>query len=126
MAVAIAFAVVNSLLLLAIVGLARRAWRTLAPGAQFPVHGGLSGWDRWWPKERALFIWLFAGAAVWLATIVDMIITVTDTGARSTGGTTVLPAILAIPLVFFLVTEHFALKAARAVDDPTGSGSQPA
>lgn len=119
MPVAIAFAVVNSLLLLWMLGLTRRARRTLPPGAPVPVHGGLGGWDKWWPKERALFGWLFAGTVAWLATVGAMIAVVADAAERSNGGLAALPAALVLPMAILLISEYLAVKAAaRVASDP--------
>jgi hypothetical protein len=118
MAVAIAFAVVNSLLLLWVLALTWRARRTLPPGAQFPVHAGLGGWDKWWPVERALFVWPVIGAVIWLADIVTMVIAVVG-AASSKDGIAAVTAILTIPMIMLPVTEHFALRAARTLSHPT-------
>ena len=113
MPVAIGFAVVSGLLLLWILALARHAWRTLPPGARVPVHGGPRGWDKWRPKESALLIWPVVAGLIWLVNLGIVIYTVIDAAARSKDGAVVVPALLILPMVILLVSEHLALKAAR-------------
>jgi hypothetical protein len=115
MPAAIGYAVVSSLLLLWMLAATRRAWRALPPGAQVPVRRGLGGWKRWQPKESALRLWLAAGAVIWLANIAVVVAVVTGgASARSTGDTAALPGVLLLPMIALLVSEHHALKAARA------------
>jgi len=112
MTVAVAFAVVSGLLLLWMLVLARRAWRTLPPGARVPVHGGVGGWDKWQPKESALLLWPVIGTLIWLLNLGIMIYAVTDAAARAKGSVATVPAVLVVPMVILLVSEHFAVKAA--------------
>ena len=122
-ALAIGFAVVGGLLLIWMLVLTRRAWRTLPPGAQIPVHGGLGGWDKWRPKESALLVWPVVGGLIWLAEAGTAILLAANAAARSNGGLAALPVTLTLPMIILLVTEHYALKAARATG---GVGGTPA
>jgi hypothetical protein len=112
-ALAIGFAVTGGLLLVWMLVLAWRAWRTLPPGAQVPVHGGLGGWDKWRPKENALLVWPVVGGLIWLAEAGTAILLAADAAARSNGGLAALPVTLTLPMIILLITEHYALKAAR-------------
>jgi hypothetical protein len=125
-ALAIGFAVVGSLLLVWMLVLTRRAWRTLPPGAQVPVHGGLGGWDKWRPKESALLVWPVVGGLIWLAEAGTAILLAADAAPRSNGGLAALPVTLTLPMIILLVTEHYALKAARATGGAGGVGGTPA
>jgi hypothetical protein len=125
-ALAIGFAVVGSLLLVWMLVLTRRAWRTLPPGAQVPVHGGLGGWDKWRPKESALLVWPVVGGLIWLAEAGTAILLAADAAARSNGGLAALPVTLTLPMIILLVTEHYALKAAHATGGAGGVGGTPA
>lgn len=120
--VAIGFAVASGLLLFWMFVLTLRAWRTLPPGAPVPVHGGVGGWDKWWPKERALRTWPIVGALIWLITTGTMVFTAAGIPARSKGSPAALPAALILPMVILLVSEHLALKkAARLANGPGAS-----
>jgi len=121
-ALAIGFAVVGGLLLVWMLVLTRRAWRTLPPGAQVPVHGGLGGWDKWRPKESALLVWPVVGGLIWLAEAGTAILLAAAAAARSNGGLAALPVTLTLPMIILLVTEHYALKAARATGGAGGAG----
>jgi hypothetical protein len=120
MPVAIGFAVASGLLLFWMFVLTLRAWRTLPPGTPVPVHGGLGGWDKWWPKERALFTWPVVGSLIWLITAGTMIYAAAGSPPRSKGSLAALPAVLILPMIILLVGEHYALKAAAAT-----SGTNP-
>ncbi|MCL2730809.1 MAG: hypothetical protein FWE15_12400 [Actinomycetia bacterium] len=121
MPVAIGFAVVSGLLMFWMVALARRAWRTLPPGAPVPVHGGPAGWDKWRPKESALLVWPVIAGLIWLVNLGIMIYTVTAAHARSADGTSAMSALLILPMIILLVSEHLALKAAGRAAGESGT-----
>jgi hypothetical protein len=120
MPVAIGFAVVSGLAVLRMVVLARRAWQELPPGALIPVHGGSLGWDKWRPKERALLIWPFGGAVVWVVNVgIAVFVAV---AAKSADGADVLTGVLVIPVIILAVSEQLALKAARKASQSGSHG----
>lgn len=115
---AVGFAVVSGLLLFWMLALTRRAWRRLPPGALVPVHGGLAGWDRWRPKESALLLWPVVAGLIWLVNLGIMIYALTGPAARPADSAVLTSALLLLPMIILLASEHFALKAAtRAASD---------
>jgi hypothetical protein len=90
------------------------------------VHGGLGGWDKWRPKESALQVWPVVGGLIWLAEAGTAILLAAAAAARSNGGLAALPVTLTLPMIILLVTEHYALKAARATGGAGGVGGTPA
>jgi hypothetical protein len=130
MPVAIACAVVNSALLLGMLALARQAWRMLPPGAPVPAHGGVGGWDRWWPKEKGLLAWCCAGAVIWLICVAVPIFVVAEATSARGGG--VASVVFLFPMILLLASEYYALRTARVVaretaleDQAAGLGSSP-
>jgi hypothetical protein len=117
MAAAIGLAVLNGVLFAWMTALARDAWRALPPGAPVPVHGGVAGWERWRPKERALRLWPIAGGAFWLGSLVILGLVAAGVTGRSAAGADSVAAVLAVALLVLLPCEYLALKAARAVSD---------
>jgi hypothetical protein len=112
MPVAVGLAVVSGLLLVWILVLARHAWRTLPPGAQVPVHGGLAGWNRWRPKESALLLWPVIAGFIWLMNLGVMVYTVTDAAAKAKDSAATVSVLLILPMLILLISEHLALRAA--------------
>jgi hypothetical protein len=80
----------------------------------FAVAGGL------------LLVWPVVGGLIFLAEAGTAILLAADAAARSNGGLAALPVTLTLPMIILLITEHYALKAARSASGAGGAGGAPA
>lgn len=118
MAIAVTVEVVNSLLLIGMLALARHAWLMMPPSAPFPRldrAGRLN--EEWDFKENVLGFWLFADAVIWLGTSVILMGAIfAGSQAMTLGQTTMLPFALIFPGIV-LAFQRSGLAKARALED---------
>jgi hypothetical protein len=101
----VALLAIDSVLLLAMIGVSLFGASALPPGAQVPVHFGPSAYNNWVPKGIGLLVWPVGGAAIYVALALHA------RGHQASGGSG-LPVGLTIALVVILVTQAGALKVA--------------
>jgi hypothetical protein len=97
--------VIDSVLLLAMIGVSLFGASALPPGAKVPIHFGPGAYNNWVPKSVGLLVWPAGGAAVYVALALHA-------RGHQAGGGSGLPVGLTIALVVILVTQVGALKVA--------------
>ena len=97
--------VIDSLLLLGMVGVSLYGASALPPGAQVPIHFGPGAFNNWVPKSVGLVLWPAGGAVVYVLLVLHA------RGQQANGGSG-LPTGLTIALVVILITQVGALKVA--------------
>jgi hypothetical protein len=103
--VSVALLVIDSLLLLGMVGVSLYGASALPPGARVPIHFGPGAYNNWVPKNLGLLLWPVGGAVVY-------VILALNARSQQADGGSGLPAGLTIALVVMLVTEVGALRVA--------------
>jgi hypothetical protein len=101
----VALLVIDSLLLLGMVGVSLYGASALPPGARVPIHFGPGAYNNWVPKSVGLLLWPLGGGVVYV------ILAVHARSQQADGGSG-LPAGLTIALVVMLATEVGALRVA--------------
>jgi hypothetical protein len=101
----VALLVIDSLLLLGMVGVSLYGASALPPGARVPVHFGPGAYNNWVPKSVGLLLWPLGGGVVY------GILAVHARSQQADGGSG-LPAGLTIALAVMLATEVGALRVA--------------
>jgi hypothetical protein len=101
----VALLVIDSLLLLGMVGVSLYGASALPPGARVPIHFGPGAYNNWVPKSVGLLLWPLGGGVVYV------ILAVNARSQQADGGSG-LPAGLTIALVVMLATEVGALRVA--------------
>jgi hypothetical protein len=97
--------VIDSLLLLGMIGVSLYGASALPPGARVPIHFGLGAFNNWVPKSVGLVLWPAGGAVVYV------ILALNARSQQASGGSG-LPTGLTIALVVMLATQIGALKVA--------------
>jgi hypothetical protein len=96
--------IIDSVLLLGIVGASLYGAAHLPAGARMPTHLGPGGYNNWQPKAFALLTWPVVGAGIFVVLAV--------TGRNHQHSSDSLPIGLTIALALMLVNEIGALRAA--------------
>ena len=99
--------IIDSLLLLGIVGVSLYGASALPPGAKVPIHFGPASYNNWVPKNVGLIMWP-AGAAV-----LYVVLVITARNEQAAGGKGGAAIGLAAALVVVLITQAGALRVAR-------------
>ena len=98
--------IIDSLLLLGMVGVSLYGVSALPPGAQVPIHFGPASYNNWVPKNVGLIMWPAGGAVVYV------ILVVAARSERATGGGSGAAIGLTVALVVALITQVGALRVA--------------
>jgi hypothetical protein len=105
----IATVIIDSALLLGIVGVSLCGAATLPAGAQLPLHFGPAGYTNWQQKAVALVLWPVT------AVVVDVVLIVSSHGQHDTASHGLsLPVGLTIALAVILINYVGAVRAAVA------------
>ena len=99
--------IIDSLLLLGMVGVSLYGVSALPPGAQVPIHFGPASYNNWVPKNVGLIMWPAAGAVVYV------VLVVTARRGQTTGGGSGAAIGLTVALVVALITQVGALRVAH-------------
>ncbi|HLI36731.1 MAG TPA: hypothetical protein VKV80_05230 [Streptosporangiaceae bacterium] len=97
--------VIDSVLLLGMIGTSLYGAAALPAGAQVPVHFGPAGYNRWVPRNAGLVMWPAIGVVVYV------ILVIMGRSQRANGGSGP-PIGLTIALAVMLVTQVGALRVA--------------
>lgn len=98
--------IIDSLLVLGMVGVSLYGASALPPGARIPIHFGPGSFNNWVPKNVGLIMWPAGGAVIYV------ILVITARSEQATGGGSGTAVGLTIALLVILITQVGALRVA--------------